>query len=116
MESKLRSVLLMNFPPRRKRSDKKNNSENRKVKSGTNGKAVVNAFLLAPHGSYDVPHFVKVGYYHDKPFTCRDCDKAEIWTATQQKWWFEIAKGDVFTQAQRCCSGSASIGKSESGS
>ena len=28
--------------------------------------------------------------------------KKEAWTATQQQWWFEIAKGDVWTTAIRC--------------
>jgi len=32
-------------------------------------------------------------YYVDKPFICRDCGKHEIWKATSQKWWYEVAKG-----------------------
>jgi hypothetical protein len=41
-------------------------------------------------------------FYVDKPFTCRDCGAEEIWTAKQQKWWYEIAKGDINTTAIRC--------------
>lgn len=66
------------------------------------GRAVVNLALLQPSHSYGEPDFVKRGYYRDEAFTCRDCGKKEIWTATQQKWWYEIAKGDVWTTAIRC--------------
>jgi hypothetical protein len=66
------------------------------------GTAPVNAALLAPDGSYGVPGFVKCGYYSDSRFQCQDCEKQEVWTATQQKWWYEIAKGGVWTRALRC--------------
>lgn len=57
---------------------------------------------LAPDGSYGVPDFVQRGYYLDLPFTCKECSKAEIWTAIQQKWWYEVVKGSVWTTALRC--------------
>ena len=41
-------------------------------------------------------------FYVDKPFVCRDCGKAEVWTATQQKWWYEVAKGHIDSHAVRC--------------
>jgi len=41
-------------------------------------------------------------YYIDKPFTCRDCGVEEIWTAEQQKWWYEVAKGHIDSTAVRC--------------
>ena len=31
-------------------------------------------------------------YYLDQPFTCVDCGAEEVWTAEQQKWYFEVAK------------------------
>ena len=58
--------------------------------------------LLAPDGSRGQPDFVTRGYYLDRPFQCRDCGEQEIWTATQQKWWYEIAKGGVWTDPRRC--------------
>ncbi|WLD14561.1 zinc-ribbon domain containing protein [Planctellipticum variicoloris] len=54
------------------------------------------------HTIGDETHVVERGYYLDQPFTCVDCGKDEVWTATQQKWWYEVAKGDVFTTARRC--------------
>ncbi len=57
---------------------------------------------LAPNGSYGRADFVYRGYYIAKAFRCKDCDKKEVWTATQQKWWYEVAKGDMFTMAIRC--------------
>ena len=66
------------------------------------GRTRVNAALLRPDGSYSIPDYVERGYYLDKSFTCKDCGKQEVWSATQQKWWYEIAKGGVWTMATRC--------------
>jgi hypothetical protein len=41
-------------------------------------------------------------YYEDLPFTCKDCGSKEVWTATQQKWWYEVAGGLLETTAVRC--------------
>lgn len=62
----------------------------------------VNASLLKPDTSYSTPGYVLRGYYLDVPFTCKDCGKAEVWRDTQQKWWYETAKGGVWTTATRC--------------
>ena len=62
----------------------------------------VNEALLAPNNSYGAPDFVYRGYYVDRPFCCVDCGKEEVWTGTQQKWWYEVAKGFVYTTAVRC--------------
>lgn len=62
----------------------------------------VNIKALAPDNSYSSPAYVERGYYVDRPFRCCDCDQDEIWTATQQKWWYEIAQGGRWTTAKRC--------------
>jgi hypothetical protein len=62
----------------------------------------VNTANLRPTNSYGTPAFVTRGYYVDFPFKCKDCGKSEVWTPTQQRWWYEIAKGDVRTVATRC--------------
>lgn len=41
-------------------------------------------------------------YYEDVSFTCKDCGIHETWTATQQKWWYEVAGGLFETTAVRC--------------
>ncbi len=41
-------------------------------------------------------------FYVDKAFICQDCGSNELWTAKQQKWWYEIAKGDINSTAIRC--------------
>jgi hypothetical protein len=64
--------------------------------------APVNADLLAQYNSYGVPKFVERGYYIDIPFRCADCGKDEVWTGWQQKWWYEVAKGYVYSTATRC--------------
>ncbi len=57
---------------------------------------------LQPTNSYSIPDFVQRGYYQDRPFHCKDCGKAQVWTAAQQQWWYEEAQGDVWTTASRC--------------
>ena len=66
------------------------------------GQVLVNPANLKPTNSYGIPDFVEREYYEDKPFRCKDCSKEEVWTATQQKWWYEVAQGDVWTTATRC--------------
>ena len=61
-----------------------------------------NPSLLEPSGSYSIPTFVQRGYYIDEAFQCSDCGVSEVWTAGQQKCWYEIAKGGVWTTATRC--------------
>ncbi len=41
-------------------------------------------------------------FYLDLPFTCRDCGSDEVWTARQQKWWYEVMKGRLDSTAVRC--------------
>ena len=66
------------------------------------GQVLVNPANLRPTNSYDIPDFVKREFYVDRPFQCKDCGISQVWTATQQKWWYESAKGDVWTAAVRC--------------
>ena len=41
-------------------------------------------------------------FYQDLLYTCRDCGQSEVWKATQQQWWYEVAKGSINTTAVRC--------------
>jgi hypothetical protein len=61
-----------------------------------------NEGLLAPNNSYGAPDFVRRGYYLDRPFPCAGCGRDEIWTAAQQKWWYEVAKGYIYSTARLC--------------
>jgi len=54
-------------------------------------------------------------YYEDKEFTCDHCGEVETWTAEDQKWWFETAKGHVYTRAKRCLRCRQSIRSSHGG-
>lgn len=58
----------------------------------------VNPEEIVYHSTYiDIPLF-----YVDKEFVCKDCSASEVWTAKQQKWWYETAKGNFETTAVRC--------------
>jgi hypothetical protein len=45
---------------------------------------------------------LKLSYYVDQSFTCVDCGAQEIWTAQNQKWYFEVVKGPIQATARRC--------------
>ena len=66
------------------------------------GTAPCRPSLFAPYNSYGQPEFAIRGFYIDVPFRCVDCGKDEVWTATQQKWWYEVAKGYPYSIANRC--------------
>lgn len=66
------------------------------------GMTPVTPALLAPYNSYGSPPFVLRGYYEDLAFRCVDCGAEGVWTAERQRWWYEVAQGDVFTTARRC--------------
>ncbi len=52
-------------------------------------------------GGFDIPTLERK-YYLDYPFTCVDCQSAQVWTGLQQKWWFEVAGGAMEQIAIRC--------------
>jgi hypothetical protein len=58
--------------------------------------------LLRRNNSYSIPDFVQRGYYQGRPFRCKDCGIEEVWTAAQQRGWYEVAQGEVWTVAVRC--------------
>ena len=68
----------------------KNKTETRlpvdKEKWGVNS----NAYALPPE------------YYYDEVFTCCDCGTEDVWTAKQQKWWYEEAGKNINAYAKRC--------------
>jgi hypothetical protein len=41
-------------------------------------------------------------YYVDQEFTCVGCGVTEVWTATQQKWYYEVAGRSIYGRATRC--------------
>ncbi len=51
-----------------------------------------------PNNSYSPPP----AFYIDKEFVCVDCGRTEVWTARQQKWYYEVAKGSLYATAVRC--------------
>jgi len=90
---------------RRKRAEKKaarSSHDRRLVDFTVEETAPCNPKLLAPSNSYGQPDFVNRGYYIDEPFECAGCKSQEVWKATQQKWWYEVAGGNVESRAKLC--------------
>lgn len=51
---------------------------------------------------YNNTYGVLPAFYAARPFTCRDCGAEEVWTARQQKWWYEVVHGHIDSRAVRC--------------
>jgi hypothetical protein len=66
------------------------------------GTAPVAPERLRPCNCYGAPAFVARGYYEDLEFRCVDCGKEGVWFAERQRWWYEVAQGEVFATARRC--------------
>lgn len=64
------------------------------------GALPVDASKLNMGNSYDTPP----AYYIDYKFNCIDCGAEAIWTAEQQKWWYEEIQAFIQTNAVRCYS------------
>ena len=80
-----------------------------KAEKVKNGK--VKHYNYRPFLSVDADHdqLKHVSYYHDLPlfyvdksFKCRGCASIEVWTAKQQKWWYEVVKGHIDSMAVYC--------------
>jgi hypothetical protein len=41
-------------------------------------------------------------YYLDRLFRCRECGAEAVWTARQQKWWYEEMRGSINGIPVRC--------------
>jgi hypothetical protein len=41
-------------------------------------------------------------FYADRRFTCAECGTEGVWTAADQKWWYEDGKGKIASRANRC--------------
>jgi hypothetical protein len=41
-------------------------------------------------------------FYVDKVVVCRNCGTEEVWPAERQKWWYEVAKGSINSEAVLC--------------
>ena len=62
------------------------------------GAVLADPVQLAHNNTYGrLPRF-----YVDRVMVCRDCGKEEVWLAGRQKWWYEVAKGSINTDAVYC--------------
>jgi Probable zinc-ribbon domain len=41
-------------------------------------------------------------YYKDRPFNCKKCCKAEVWTTASQRHWYEDCQGNIDAVAVLC--------------
>jgi hypothetical protein len=61
------------------------------------GAVLANRLLHAPNNSYGC-----LEYYLDRRFVCRDCKAPSVWTASQQRFWYEVVRASIYTVAVRC--------------
>ena len=61
------------------------------------GAIIADQAELAHNNTGRLPRF-----YVDKVIVCRQCGTEEVWPAERQKWWYEVAKGNINTGAVLC--------------
>ena len=62
------------------------------------GSVLANHAELSHNNTYSpLPRF-----YVDQVVVCRNCGAEEVWSANRQKWWYEVAKGNINTLAVLC--------------
>ena len=89
-----RKLLKLTRADKRKRMQQRD--EYRRIKNGSVQPVDRNKI----YSRSVMPHIPSI--YEDYPFRCRDCGKGEIWTARQQKRWYEEQGGEIETRATRC--------------
>jgi len=46
--------------------------------------------------------FGRAPFYQDIKFTCEDCGKQCVWTAQDQRYWYEVVHGSPYSEPRRC--------------
>ena len=41
-------------------------------------------------------------FYRDILFTCEDCGRESVWSAQDQRHWYEVLNGSPYSEARRC--------------
>lgn len=62
--------------------------------------ALADQAILAAHNNTDEGFLPR--FYADLACTCNTCGAAYVWTAKQQKWWYEVAHGPIYSGASGC--------------
>jgi len=81
-----------------RRREKKRIAENSAVPGIPPGAVEADTSRQVPNNSYNLPPT----FYIVIAFKCCDCGSEEVWTAEQQKWFYEVAKGTLYATAVRC--------------
>lgn len=68
-----------------------------KQRKNRSGRITANPSKQAKNNSYSPPTF-----YENRQFTCIDCGVTEIWTAEQQRVYFEEWKKSIYHRPVRC--------------
>jgi hypothetical protein len=86
----------------RKRREAEARERRRHEAALKNAVLVDRSALDLSHCGLGAPAFLERGYYLEVPFTCTSCGSDEVWTAAQQKWWYEVAKGSIYSGPKHC--------------
>ncbi len=73
-------------------------SPSKKLKNKHKTRLPVDLSRINMGNSYDSPP----EFYSDRDYVCVDCGNQEIWSAEQQKWWYETVQALIYTAEIRC--------------
>ena len=64
--------------------------------------AIADRHVLAAHNA--TAYELLPSFYRNLSCTCATCGAPYVWTAKQQKWWYEVALGAIYCGASGCAS------------
>ena len=82
------------------RAEKRAKQERREVSAGIEAGTIIRVDRSKVLSRSVLPKIPD--YYRDRWFTCIDCGKSDLWTAKQQKRWYEEQGGKIESIAIRC--------------
>jgi hypothetical protein len=57
-------------------------------------------YIQRTRSSYSLHH--RPPYYRDIEFRCQNCGRQNVWTADDQRHWYEQLRGSPYGTAKRC--------------
>jgi hypothetical protein len=80
---------------------KKKSARKKRYQENKHNSLMIDYTKLSTGNSYGTGHLFR-NFYEDAVFICKDCGSKEVWTAEQQKWWYEEMHAYIDTHAVRC--------------
>lgn len=93
-----------------KQEEKKKKKEKKKIAKLKEEGRIVDGYVIPaktlaanPSKQNHKGGFSVIYYYQDISYICQGCGNKEVWTAKQQKKYFETQGGNIYNKPKWCC-------------